>query len=180
MAPGGWREVEVDGLALRVWVHPCVYPPSEDSLLAVRLLRRLRGRWGRLGLVADLGSGTGVLGLAASLVYGAWIVATDVNPWAVEATRRTIGGRGVVLRCHWASCLSQGFDLAIANPPYLPVEEACREAARIASRAIIVYSSLTGWDPGGCFERAGLRIVGRLTESYFMEELVAVAGERVG
>ncbi len=129
-------------------------------------------------------------------------MATDVNPWAVEATRHTISKRGVALRCHWASCLTPGFDLAIVNPPYLPVEdrlgecggwlekawsggpevveEACREAARIAGRVIIVYSSLTGWNPGECFERAGLRIVGRVTESYFMEELVAVAGERVG
>lgn len=202
MAPRGWETVEAGGLRFRVRVHPCVYPPSEDTLLAIRLLESLRGRWGRLGLAADLGSGTGALGLAASLIYGSWVVATDINPWAVEATRETLGGRGVALRCHWASCLGPGFDLAIANPPYLPVEdrlgecggwlerawsggpgaveEACLEASRVADRVVIVYSSLTGWDPGECLARRGMRLVAKLSEHYFMEEIVAVAGERVG
>jgi len=188
------------GLRLRVFTHPCVYEPSDDTRLAVEALAALRPRWrGSIRLAADLGAGTGALALATSLLYGAWVVATDISPWAVEASRRTLSARGAVVACSWARCLSPGFDLAVVNPPYLPrgepvracggwldlawsggaeaVREACLEATRVAGRVVIVYSSLTGWSPEECLEARGFKVIYRASEAYFMEELRVVAAE---
>jgi len=189
------------GLRLRVYTHPCVYEPSDDTRMAVEALAALRPRWGgSVRVAADLGAGTGALALAASEAYGAWVVATDVNPWAVEAARRTLSWRGTVLACRWASCLAPGFDLATVNPPYLPVEgeraracrgwldlawaggreavrESCEEATRIAPRVVMVYSSLTGWSPEECLEARGFKVIYRAAEPFFMETLRVVAAE---
>ncbi len=201
MDAGEWRVYEAAGLRLRVYTHPCVYEPGDDSLLAVEAMAR--APWRGVARAVDLGSGTGILGLAAATLYGASVVAVDSNPWAARASALTLGSAGSAIQCDWGSCLLPGFDLAVSNPPYLPVEdrlpgecgtelarawsggaraarEACEAAARLAPRVVLVYSSLTGWSPEECLERRGFRVVARLAKRFFMETVFAVAAEAAG
>ena len=90
-----------------------VYPPAEDSHLLLRAaLREIRPP----DRVLEVGTGSGyvaasVLGRAAS------VVATDINPYAVESAR----ARGVAtVRTDLFAGLSGPFDLVLFNPPYLP------------------------------------------------------------
>ncbi len=202
MDTGEWRVYEWAGLTLRVYTHPCVYEPSDDSRLAVEALAAAYERWGRVPVAVDLGSGTGILGLAVHEIYGAHVVAVDLNPWAVEASAKTLAGKGSVARCNWGSCIASRVGLAVSNPPYLPVggelgecggwlekawshgrssvERACREAARLAPRVVLVYSSLSGFDVESCLESLGYTIILRLEERFFMERLYAIAAEERG
>jgi len=189
---------EWEGMRLPVYLGPCTYEPAEDTWLALKALRRAF-RLFSPGSVADLGTGTGVLALAASLMGADRIVATDASRWAVESAARTLGGRGSVLYCDWAECLHDGsVDIAVANTPYLPVEDllgdpcgrdlarawsgapesvarACREAVRVASRGIvIVYSSLSGFDLEECIRGTGFGVLARFEEAFFMEKIIGV------
>jgi len=90
-----------------------VYPPAEDSHLLLRAALRESRPADR---VLEVGTGSGyvaasVLGRAAS------VVATDINPYAVESAR----ARGVAtVRTDLFAGLSGPFDLVLFNPPYLP------------------------------------------------------------
>ncbi len=203
MDNGGWEEREyLTSLGgLRVYTHPCVYEPAEDSLLAVEAVARLARLLPGAGLAADLGSGTGILGLALNKALGAYVVATDVNEYAVAASARTLGAVGTAVECRWAACMpDDSVDVAVVNPPYLPVadrlsscpglaaawsggpravEESCLEASRVARRALIlVYSSLTGWEPWECLARQGYEPLFTLEEPFFMEKVYVVAAGR--
>jgi release factor glutamine methyltransferase len=185
---------------VRVFLHPCVYEPAEDSMLAIRVAVELVERSGsKPQLLLDAGSGSGVIGASLARVYGSFVVAVDINPYAVAASAKTLNGMGVAIRCDWAKCLRSVFDLAILNPPYLPVkddyekcpylplswgslpgelERACRSVARVARRIVLVYSSLSGWDPGKCLEDMGFNIIVSREEAFFMERIIAVGAVR--
>lgn len=201
MAHGeGWRVYHTRLGRLIVYTHPCVYTPAEDSLLAVEALEYLSTRGYEPSVVLDLGTGTGIIALAASRAFpSAQVVAVDVDSYAVEAARRTLEGtRSVVLACNWTTCIRGPVDLAIVNPPYLPVEDedgckglarawsgsprlledVCRQAAGISDIIVMVYSSLSGWDPYPCLEENSFEIIRVLGEAYFMEKLYAVIAAR--
>jgi len=201
MASGEWRVYEWEGLRLRVYTHPCVYEPSDDTRIGVRALA-LASKQLAPASVADLGSGTGILGLAASLLGAQRVIATDRNPHAVEAAARTLAGRGAVAYCDWAECLAdKSVDLAVSNTPYLPVEDelegpcralslawsgspgsveaACRESARIARRGVVlVVSSLSGLDVESCLAEEGFEVIGRVEEAFFMERIIGLVARR--
>ncbi|GLI45641.1 HemK2/MTQ2 family protein methyltransferase [Methanoculleus bourgensis] len=90
-----------------------VYPPAEDSFLLLRAaLREVRPA----DRVLEVGTGSGYVG-ASVLGRAASVVATDINPYAVECAR----ARGVAtVRTDLFAGLSGPFDLVLFNPPYLP------------------------------------------------------------
>lgn len=95
-----------------------VYEPSEDTELLLRALREqeldLRG-----ARVLEVGPGSGVVARALADA-GARVVAVDVNPEAVEATRAL----GVdAFRGDLAGALKGPFDVVVFNAPYLPSTE---------------------------------------------------------
>ncbi len=90
-----------------------VYAPAEDSYLLLRAaLREVRSA----DRVLEVGTGSGCV--AAGLVgRAARVVATDINPHAVERAR----ARGLAaIRTDLFVGLSGPFDLVLFNPPYLP------------------------------------------------------------
>ena len=75
--------------------------------------------------VLDLGTGTGCLLLAALSEYpDAFGVGVDLSPEAAGLARRNAAAAGLSSRVaflagNWAAALSAGFDLILANPPYV-------------------------------------------------------------
>ncbi len=128
-------------------------------------------------------------------------MATDVNPHAVAEARSTLGPDVLVVECDGTSCLA-GFDVAVANLPYLPVEpeddgcsgylslawaagvggerarKLCLEASRAGRWVVAVYSTLTPLNVAGCLESRGFRVAARLESPGFFERIVAVVAER--
>jgi len=103
-------------------VYPGVYEPAEDTFL---LADNLDVRGGEQ--VLELGTGCGLLSILAAKA-GARVVATDINPAAIECARANAAEKGVAdiidfrLGDLFEPVEGECFDLVVFNPPYLPVE----------------------------------------------------------
>jgi len=104
-----------DGINLNVPSE--VYPPAEDTYLLLNVLKP-RGR------VLEIGTGSGILAIAFAK-KGHEVVATDINPKALQAARQNaksngVGGKVDVIRADLLRGIRGPFDTVIFNPPYLP------------------------------------------------------------
>lgn len=107
----------------RLCINNQTYEPAEDSMLLMDLIAVKKGE-----TVADIGSGSGVLGLHALFLGAKVVYFIDINPFATRATKCTLSlyrfSNYEIINCDLVSCLrSYIFDVAIFNPPYLPVNE---------------------------------------------------------
>ncbi len=97
-----------------------VYEPAEDTYFLARELDVKEGEE-----VLELGTGCGLLAVLAAKAGGR-VVATDVNPKAIECARMNAERHGVKLDLRqgdlWEPVGGGKFDLIIFNPPYLPCE----------------------------------------------------------
>jgi release factor glutamine methyltransferase len=145
------------------------YRPAEDSMLLLRYVIRLVE-----GSVLDMGTGSGVLAVEAALKPGVTkVLAVDINPAAIEETRRRATEQGVSNKISFKvgdlfEGITERFDWIIFNPPYLPEEGAedpsweggpkgteiterfLRDAASRLKKdgsVLLVYSNLTGLHP---------------------------------
>lgn len=107
---------------MKLLEHPKVYEPREDSwLLAEWVKERAKGS------VLDIGTGSGIQAIISS-GNAKEIVATDINPYAIELAKENAKLNGVRNITFKISDLFQQiskkskFDLIIFNPPYLPKE----------------------------------------------------------
>ncbi|MEM0340121.1 MAG: 50S ribosomal protein L11 methyltransferase [Acidilobaceae archaeon] len=146
----------------------CVYKPSDDTELAAEALLNLSREGRTYSSIIEIGSGSGVLALLAyKLFKPSKLIATDISPYATRLSRKNLPEEVLVVRCDGATCFRDGWDLAILNPPYLPVKprsplpEGCedwldlawsgmedmerlvREALRISRETLVVSSSLS-------------------------------------
>jgi release factor glutamine methyltransferase len=118
---GQLTTTEVEGIPLIVL--PRVFHPGVFRTSGV-LVRALRAH-GSIGLgtrVLDLGTGTGVLGVAAAALGGA-VTAVDINPDAVRCTRMNailnrVDDRMTVFEADLFEGVGTGFDLVLFNPPF--------------------------------------------------------------
>ncbi|KYK23933.1 hypothetical protein AYK25_00780 [Thermoplasmatales archaeon SM1-50] len=110
---------------LIIELHPEVYDPAEDSFLLLESLHINPG-----DAVLELGTGCGLIALACAL-KGAEVLCTDINPFAVQLTRRNkdrnvhhLIGAVEIRQGDLFSVLKKKelFDLIICNPPYLPTK----------------------------------------------------------
>ena len=130
----------IDGM--RLVVLPTVFHPrffGSSRVLAdyVRMLDLSGKRF------LDLGTGSGIIGLAASR-SGARVTAVDVNPRAVECARRNAGHAGVAMVCSASDLFSalpgERFDIVAWNPPFFP--RAARSPAEFALFAGDDYAAI--------------------------------------
>lgn len=84
--------------------------------------------------IVDFGTGSGALLLALlSELPAAWGVGTDISPAALACARHNahvlgFGSRAAFVACDYGAGLSGGFDLLVANPPYV----VCTDIAGLA------------------------------------------------
>ncbi len=127
----GWRRHGVD-----IRVAPSVFPPGptvSTTVLLDYLAQRFAGRQARGLNVLDMGCGTGLVGLILARA-GAKVVATDINPAAIQNARRNAARNGLnltLVRMDQATGFrADAFDLVIITPPYYP-----RDATNMAEMA---------------------------------------------
>lgn len=104
-----------------------VYEPAEDSFLLLDALEADLDYLDKLQprLCVEIGSGSGVIitALAKRLTHSALCLATDINPRACDATRRTgqsNGARLDTVQCNLTNALRQRcVDVLLFNPPYV-------------------------------------------------------------
>ncbi len=102
-------------------VRPDVYESAEDTFLLADNLDVREGEQ-----VLELGTGCGLLAILAAKA-GARVVATDINPSAIECASANAAANGVShlidfrLGDLFDPVGDQRFDVVIFNPPYLPV-----------------------------------------------------------
>ncbi|MEZ5787694.1 MAG: peptide chain release factor N(5)-glutamine methyltransferase [Xanthobacteraceae bacterium] len=113
---------------LSLTVTPAVLVPRADSETAVAAALAAidsGGGRGRILRLADLGVGSGALLLALlSELPQAFGVGTDCDRAALltaraNAARLGLAARSGFVACHYGAALTGGFDLVIANPPYI-------------------------------------------------------------
>jgi release factor glutamine methyltransferase len=99
---------------------PDVYPPSDDSMLFIQSLDVRKGE-----RILEIGCGSGVVSLHCAS-NGCEVTCGDINPKAVELTRRNAEANGFSLDVHETDVYSDitgRFDTILFNLPYLPVDE---------------------------------------------------------
>lgn len=95
-----------------------VYQPSDDSDLLVEAAKQVIDPD---DLVVDTGTGSGIVADRLIRSTGATVIASDINPHAIQAAR----DRGLeVIRGSLVSFLAdETVDVAVFNPPYLPADD---------------------------------------------------------
>ena len=96
-----------------------LHPTTKDCLRAMALLRR----WYDFGRVLDIGTGTGILALAAIKLGADKAIAVDPNPLSVKTARHNVALNGMddhirVVEGRAEDVLAEQADLAIANIHY--------------------------------------------------------------
>ena len=117
-----WEDVDTDGQETEIILDPGMvfgtglHPTTQDCL---RAILHLCGE-SILGRVLDLGTGTGILALAAALLGAERVKAVDLNPLSVKTARRNVQLNGLEGSIEVVEGLAEDFaeetaDLVLAN-----------------------------------------------------------------
>jgi release factor glutamine methyltransferase len=105
---------------MQLKVRDSVYEPREDSYL---MQKEVQAR-AKDKIVLDMGTGSGIQAISASLAGAKEVWAVDINPKAVSCCKDNSKKNKVKVNCIqsdlFAKVSSKKFDLIIFNPPYLP------------------------------------------------------------
>jgi ribosomal protein L11 methyltransferase len=129
--PPGLVAIEIDAAtAFGTGEHPS----TRGCLLAFDLLARRR----RFRSVRDVGTGSGILAIAAAKVLRRPVIASDIDPGAVRVARHHAQRNGVAMLVRSActagvSERGAGYDLAFANILARPLVVMARDLARAMS-----------------------------------------------
>jgi release factor glutamine methyltransferase len=115
---------------LVIEVRPGVFVPRPETEVLVEAAVQVTAGVPR-PVVVDVGSGTGAVGLAIKRsIRNARLYAVDVNPEAVELTKRNADRNRIVIDVYVGdlfdplpAALRGRVDLVVSNPPYVTVEE---------------------------------------------------------
>src|SRR3984957_17654489 len=177
------RSVRAGGFRLAIYpsvFHPKLFLTSEFFARFLATID-LEGKH-----VADVGTGSGILALAAARA-GATVVALDINPMAVNAAADNarangLGDRVTAVRSDLLSALAPGFqfDVIISNPPFFS-----GEPRDMADRAWVAGPRYR--DIAALFEQASQRLkqsgtmyvlLSSDSDLQFFGQLIAKAGFR--
>ena len=149
---------------LDVLVDPRVLIPRPETELVVQValesLRDTAQKVNRKLQIVDLGTGSGVIGLALVSelpLASAEVWLTDVSADALDVARANLAGLGLVdgdvrlVQGDWFSALpnrlKNSFDLIISNPPYIAVYDASVESVvRDYEPHLALYAGTDGMD----------------------------------
>ena len=117
-----WEEVDTEDKETEIIMDPGMvfgtglHPTTQDCLRAMVHLREKS----TLGSVLDLGTGTGILALAAALLGADNVLAVDLNPLSVKTARRNVRLNGLEDAIKVVEGLAEDFvketaDLVLAN-----------------------------------------------------------------
>jgi len=117
-----WLEAEGGEGLIRICLDPgvvfgnCLHPTTRDCLKALSLVAEK----GQMGRVLDLGTGTGILAIAAALLGAKRVLAVDLNPLCVKTTRENVRlnhleGKVGVVEGSAEDMVDQSADLVLAN-----------------------------------------------------------------
>jgi ribosomal protein L11 methyltransferase len=110
------------------------------KLALAEVLARVDG-----GRVLDVGCGGGVLSIAAAVARRATVVAIDIDPNAIDATRANAERNGVAALVEVSSTpldrVEGHFDLVVANILAITLRELAPHLARIVSRDGVLVAS---------------------------------------
>jgi len=192
----GYSEVSVctSWKCYKVKVHDCVYEPAEDSLLALEAMYKLYLRGSRYEKIVDLGTGTGILALAAYELFNPDVLlAIDISPYAVRNARCNLPPEAHIVQSNGLGFLNTTWDLVVLNPPYLPLEPESQRGTcdwwldvswsggggvmeRLIGDSItggrevlLVYSTLSPFRVEDLVEGAHVEVLG--SQRFFFEEL---------
>jgi release factor glutamine methyltransferase len=175
----------VTAAGFRLAVYPTVFHPK--LFLTSEFFARFLATIDLAGKrVADVGTGSGILALAAARA-GATVVALDINPQAVNAAfdnsrANGFGDRVTAMRSDLMSALAPGFlfDMIISNPPFFS-----GEPRDVADRAWVAGPGYR--DILSLFEQAHERLkpsgtmyvlLSSDSDLHFLGQLIARAGFR--
>lgn len=103
--------------SIEIEVGPEVYNPSDDSYLLLKVVDVSQEE-----RFLEMGPGTGLLSIHAAKL-GARVTAADVNPHAVECTKRNAAKNSVridTVKSDLFEKVQGNYDVIVFNPPYLP------------------------------------------------------------
>ncbi|CAI8017858.1 Ribosomal protein L11 methyltransferase [Geodia barretti] len=110
--------IELDpGLAFGTGYHPTTYTCLESMEQLVR----------PGFMVLDLGCGSGILTIAAVKLGAAGVVALDIDPQAVQASRQNFRRTGIKNKVQLDQAPAGSFDLAVANISSRGIRERARD-----------------------------------------------------
>lgn len=145
---------------------------TRGCLVALELVSRRRPRQ-----VLDLGTGSGILAVAAARLLRRPVLATDIEPWAVRVTAENAALNGVarlvrpVLADGWRSPRVRAgapYDLVFANILARPLRRMARDLAlHLAPGGSAILAGLLDWQASGVLtahRRHGLRLERKLSE----------------
>lgn len=166
--PVGRIELKVDaGTAFGSGEHAT----TKGCLLALDRLAKRR----RFVRPLDLGSGSGILGIAMAKMWACDVLATDIDPSAVKVANNNAAENGAGAR--FTAVVSDGyrnpalgkkkpFDIIVANILARPLMRFAPDlAAHLAPDGVAVLSGLLEWQERmvmGVHERQGLRLKDRI------------------
>jgi methylase of polypeptide subunit release factors len=127
-APGRQRSKKVRAGGVRLQIERSVFDPSihfTSAVMAAYLRWRFRSANPALRML-DLGTGSGVLAIAAARAGVGHITAVDVNPAAARSAQRNVQQLGVASKVRvlesdmFSAVEGDRFDVIVTNPPYYP------------------------------------------------------------
>lgn len=144
-------------------------------------------RFSAKGSFLDVGTGTGILAIAASYLGYERVVAVDIDPLAVDASKRNVGLNGlsnIDIQEGTISNVRGSFDVIGANlMSEVLVKIAPELSSRLNDRGVSVLSGmLTGQEKEviGAAEHAGLRVVEEVHDGRWVSLIVEKGSEEHG
>lgn len=136
-------------------------------MMIERLSEKLSGKHGFL----DMGTGTGILAIAASKLGFDYVVGVDIDPLAIDASNRNIAINelnNIEIKCSGLDSIEQSFDFIAANLiANTLIDLASQITSHLKNPGIIVFSGIIDgqeYDVIKAYERYNLQFIEKIID----------------